>query len=172
MAEDTRICLGAIAGAHGVRGDVRLKSFCAEPADIAAYGPLETEGRDRRFAVRLLKPVKEGFAARLEGVATREAAEALRGTRLYVERTRLPRLPDDEFYHADLVGLEVRDTGGTRLGRVRAIHDHGAGDVIELHDGPAAGLMLPFTRWAVPTVDLAAGVMVADPPPEDEEEEP
>ncbi|MEO0761137.1 MAG: ribosome maturation factor RimM, partial [Pseudomonadota bacterium] len=95
MAEDTRICLGAIAGAHGVRGDVRLKSFCAEPADIAAYGPLETEGRDRRFAVRLLKPVKEGFAARLEGVATREAAEALRGTRLYVERTRLPRLPDD-----------------------------------------------------------------------------
>ncbi|MEL6197090.1 MAG: ribosome maturation factor RimM [Pseudomonadota bacterium] len=176
MADDqsaSRVCVGAIAGAFGVRGEVRLKSFCAEPAAIATYGPVESEDGARRFRVRITRPLKGGLAARLSDVATREAAEALKGTRLYVGRDRLPALPDDEFYHADLIGLEVRDTGGALLGRVRAIHDHGAGDVLEIAEGPAAGMTLPFTRWAVPTVDLAAGVLVADPPedtaePEDE----
>ncbi|MEM6489877.1 MAG: ribosome maturation factor RimM, partial [Pseudomonadota bacterium] len=133
MVEDgiKRVCVGAIAGAHGVRGDVRLKSFCADPAAIAAYGPVENEDGTRRFAIALGRPIKEGFAARLTGVDTRDAAEALRGTRLYVPRAALPALDDEEYYHADLIGLEVRDTGGARLGRVRAIYDHGAGDVIE-----------------------------------------
>ncbi|MEO1531929.1 MAG: ribosome maturation factor RimM, partial [Pseudomonadota bacterium] len=104
----------------------------------------------------------------LSGVATREAAEALKGTRLHVPRSRLPRLPDDEFYHADLIGLAVQDTGGAPLGRVHAVHDHGAGDMLEVRgEGPA--LLLPFTRWAVPTVDLTAGLLIADPPAEAED---
>lgn len=159
-----RVCVGAVAGAFGVRGEARLKSFCADPEAIGTYGPLEDES-GRRFEIRLTRPVKGGFAARLSGVATREAAEALRGTRLYAPRDRLPPLPEDEFYHADLVGLDVVDTGGSPLGRVRAIHDHGAGDILEVR-GPGGGeLLLPFTEAVVPTVDVAAGRIVADPPP-------
>ncbi|MXU66830.1 ribosome maturation factor RimM [Oceanomicrobium pacificus] len=160
-----RICVGAIAGAFGVRGEVRLKSFCAEPAAIADYAPLTTEDGSRRFSVRLVRPVKSAFAARLGGVSTREEAEALKGTRLYAERSALPALPDDEFYHSDLIGLEVVDSGGERLGRVRAIHDHGAGDLLEVFGpGLRTTLLLPFTREVVPTVDLTAGRIIADPP--------
>lgn len=161
----TLVCVGAVAGAWGVKGDVRLKSFCAEPEAIATYGPLFTEDGGRSFTLRLGGPVKGGFSARLSGVATREAAEALRGTRLHAPRDRLPPLEDDEFYHADLIGLEVLDVGGRRLGRVRAVHDHGAGDVLDI--APAAGgrdLLLPFTQATVPNVDLAAGRLIADPP--------
>ena len=157
-----RICVGAIAGSFGVRGEVRLKSFCAEPSDIAAYGPLFAED-GRSFRVTLTRPVAGGLGARLSGVATKEEADALRGTSLYVDRTRLPSLGDDEFYHADLIGLEVRDTGGAPLGRVAAVLNHGAGDILEITGG-AEPLLLPFTRAAVPTVDLAAGRIVADPP--------
>jgi len=160
-----RVCLGAVAGAFGVQGEVRLKSFCAAPDDIAAYGPLTTEDGARRFEVTLVKPVKAGFAARLSGVRTKEEADALRGTRLYAPREALPPLDDDEYYHADLIGLEVRDTGGGLLGHVRAIHDHGAGDLLEVHGpGLRETVLLPFTRAAVPTVDLAGGRIVADPP--------
>ena len=160
-----RVCVGAVAGAFGVRGEVRLKSFCAEPADIAAYGPLSTEDGARRFEVTLIRPVKTGYAARLSGVATKEAADALRGTRLYAPRGALPALPDDEFYHADLVGLVAHDTGGTRLGTVAAVLDHGAGDLLELRGpGLAAPVLVPFTRAIVPTVDLAAGRVIIDPP--------
>jgi 16S rRNA processing protein RimM len=156
-------CVGAIAGAFGVQGEVRLKSFCAEPAAIAGYGPLLTDD-GRSFAVRITRPIAGAFAARLTGVATREAAEALKGTRLYVPRDRLPPLPEDEFYHADLVGLAVVDTGGAALGTVRAVLDHGAGDILEIARPGAPDLLLPFTRAAVPTVDLAARRIVADPP--------
>ena len=163
--EERRVCVGAIAGAFGVRGEVRLKSFCAEPEDVAAYGPLETEDGARRYEVTLVKPVKNGFAARLSGVTTKEQADALRGTRLYAGRDALPALGEDEFYHADLIGLEVRDTGGTLLGHVRAVHDHGAGDLLEVHGpGLKQTVLLPFTRDVVPTVDLAGGRLVADPP--------
>ena len=160
-----RVCLGAVAGAFGVRGEVRLKSFCAEPEAIAAYGPLTDESGMRRFEVTLVKPVKAGFAARLSGVDTKEEADALRGTRLYAGREALPALGEDEFYHADLIGLEVRDTGGALLGHVRAVHDHGAGDLLEVHGpGLKQTVLLPFTRAAVPTVDLSGGRIVADPP--------
>lgn len=159
-SDDKPVCVGAIAGAFGVRGEARVKSFCAEPAAIAGYGPLSTED-GRSFDLRITREVKGGFAARLSGVATREQAEALRGTRLYAPRDRLPAPDEEEYYHADLIGLEVVDTGGAVLGRVRAIHDFGAGDVIEI-TGPRE-LMLPFTRAAVPTVDIAAGRLVADP---------
>lgn len=162
-----RVCVGAIAGAFGVRGEVRLKSFCTVPEDITAYGPLTTEDGSRSFAVRLTRPVTGGLGARLSGVETREQAEALRGTTLWAPRAALPSLPDDEFYHADLIGLPVFDPGGAPLGTVRAIFDHGAGDIVEVA-GPGGTLLLPFTRAVVPTVDLAAGRIVADPPESDE----
>ncbi|WP_296764279.1 ribosome maturation factor RimM [Sediminimonas sp.] len=162
---DPMICVGAIAGAFGVHGEVRLKCFTARPDDIADYAPLLTENGEIAFDIQVERPVKNGFAVRLSGVETREAAEALRGVRLYVPRARLPALPDDEFYHVDLIGLEVVDTGGATLGRVRAVHDHGAGDLLEVHaPGHTDTVLLPFTRAAVPTVDLAAGRIVADPP--------
>ena len=162
-----RICLGVITGAFGVRGEVRVKSFCAEPAAIADYGPLSDESGRHRYTLTLQRPVKGGYAARLSGITTRDHAEALKGTRLYVPRDRLPALPDDEFYHADLLGLEVVDPGGQPLGRIRAVHDHGAGDILEIAGPDGQDLLVPFTREAVPTVDLAAGRVVVDPPPED-----
>lgn len=160
-----RVCVGAIAGAFGVRGEVRLKSFCADPAAIATYGPLWTEDGGRSFAISLTGSVPQGFSARLSGVAGREAAEALRGVRLYADRARLPATGEDEFYHADLIGLPVQDTGGAVLGRVRAVMNHGASDILEV-EGPAGVILLPFTHAVVPTVDLGRGVIVADPPAE------
>ncbi|MFT3972868.1 MAG: ribosome maturation factor RimM [Amaricoccus sp.] len=166
MAEPANhTCVGALAGAFGVHGEVRLKSFCAEPAAIASYAPLVTED-GRSFGVRLLRPIPGAFAARLSGVLTREQAEALKGLRLYAPRDRLPPLEDDEFYHADLIGLAVFDTGGAEIGRVRAVLDHGAGDILEVARPGAAELLVPFTRAAVPTVDLAGGRLVVDPPSE------
>ena len=160
-----RVCVGAVAGAYGVRGEVRLKSFCADPAAIGSYGALWSEDGARSFEVTLGAPVAQGFAARLGGVRSREQAEALRGLRLFVDRARLPGLPDDEFYHADLIGLQVFDTGGAPLGRVKAVLNHGAGDLLELvTPGQTGAVLLPFTRAIVPTVDLAAGRIVADPP--------
>lgn len=165
-----RICVGAIAGAFGVRGEVRLKSFTSEPSDIAAYGPLWSEDGKRSFTVRLTRPVTGGLGARLAGVETREDAEALKGATLWADRDRLPKLPDDEFYHTDLIGLAVHDAGGVLIGKVRAIYDHGAGDILEIHGpGLKQALLLPFTRAFVPTVDLAAGRIIADPPEEEAE---
>lgn len=165
MTRPDRVCVGAIAGAFGVQGEVRLKSFCAEPAAIGDYGPLYTEDGSRSFKVKLTRPLAGGLGARLSGVATKEEADALKGTNLYADRDRLPRLPDDEFYHADLIGLEVRDPGGAALGDVLAVHNHGAGDILEIRvTGRAAPLLLPFTLSNVPTVDLAAGILVVDLP--------
>ena len=162
---DTRICVAAIAGAFGVRGDVRLKSFCAEPEALAEYGPLATEDGARRFTVTVTGRIKGGLSARLSGVTSKEAADALRGTRLYAPRDALPSLPDDEFYHADLIGLAVADTGGAELGHVRAVLNHGAADLLEVHGpGRKTTVLVPFTRAIVPTVDLAAGRIVVDPP--------
>lgn len=160
-----RVCVGAVAGAYGVRGEVRLKSFCAQPEAIASYGPLWSEDGLRSFDVTLGPSVAQGFAARLAGVQSREQADALRGVRLFADRDRLPGLLDDEFYYADLIGLQVFDTGGAPLGRVKAVLNHGASDLLELvTPGQKGAVLLPFTRAIVPTVDLAAGRIVADPP--------
>lgn len=162
-----RICIGAIAGAFGIAGEVRLKSFCSQPEDIASYGPLYSEDGTRQFRVTLTRPVAGGYGARIAGVTTREEAEALRGTSLFIDRTRLPSLPDDEFYHADLIGLEAVDTGGEPLGKVTAIHNHGAGDIIEISSTRhKSALLLPFTKLIVPNVDLAAGRLIVDLPEE------
>jgi 16S rRNA processing protein RimM len=160
-----RICVGAIAGSYGVAGEVRLKSFCAEPAAIADYGALYTEDGTRSFTIRLTRVVAGGLGARMSGVATKEQGDALKGTSLYADRARLPHLPDDEFYHADLIGLEARDTGGAVLGTVTAVHNHGAGDLLEISGkGRRDALLLPFTVAIVPTVDLKARCIVVDLP--------
>ncbi|WP_372837451.1 ribosome maturation factor RimM [Phaeovulum sp.] len=167
MSSPELICVGAIAGAFGVQGEVRLKSFCARPEDIARYAPLYSEDRARTFSVKITRPVTGGFGARLGGIATKEQADALKGATLWAEKSKLPSLPDDEFYHADLIGLEVVDTGGQRLGEVRAVHNHGAGDILEVFvPGARSALLLPFTRAIVPTVDLATRRIVVNPPEE------
>ena len=160
-----RVCVGAIAGAFGVKGEVRLKSFCAEPEAIGTYGTLTSEDGRASYDVKLTGTAKNGFTAKLSGVASKEAADRLRGVRLYAPRDRLPELPDDEFYHADLINLTVLDTGGQELGKVRAVLNHGAGDLLEVHGpGLKSPVLLPFTKAAVPTVDLASGRIIADPP--------
>jgi 16S rRNA processing protein RimM len=160
-----RICVGAIAGSFGLQGEVRLKSFCSTPEAIATYGELTTEDGKRSFNVKLTRPVANGLGARLTGITTKEQADALKGTSLYADRTKLPSLPDDEYYHTDLIGMEVRDTGGAVIGTLQAVHNHGAGDLLEIMGpGMKTALLLPFTRAIIPTVDLAARRIVADLP--------
>ena len=162
---DDRICVGSIGGAYGVQGEVRIKSFCAVPEDIESYAPLTTEDGSRSFTLAILRPIKNGFAGRIAEVATKEQADALKGTQLYASRDQLPTLPDDEYYYTDLIGLEVFDTGGAPLGHVKSVQNHGASDLLEVHaPGATATVLLPFTRAAVPTVDLSARRIVADPP--------
>lgn len=165
MTREDRVCVGVIAGAFGVQGEVRVKSYCTEATDIASYGPLSTRDGGRSFTLRLTRPVAGGLGVRLSGVTTKEQADALRGAELYVDRARLPKLPDDEFYYSDLVGLEVRDPGGVVIGKVTAVHNHGAGDFLEIAaPGRKSALLLPFTLATVPTVDVAGGCLVADLP--------
>lgn len=160
-----RICVGAIAGSFGVSGEVRLKSFCAEPEALADYGPLFTEDGKTSYIVTLTRPVAGGLGARMTGITTKEQADALKGVSLFVDRARLPNLPDDEFYHSDLIGLEVRDTGGAEVGKVIAVHNHGAGDLLEINaPGRKQAMLLPFTMANVPTVDLTSGRIVVDLP--------
>lgn len=159
------ICVGVISGAFGVQGEVRLKSFTANPEALADYAPLSTEDGSRSFDVQITRSIAAGFAARLSGVRDKEDADALRGTRLYAPRDRLPSLPDDEYYHTDLIGLDVFDTGGGPLGQVRNVLNHGAGDLLEIAPaGQSPTVLLPFTLMSVPTVDLASRRIVADPP--------
>ena len=159
------ICVGSIGGAFGVRGEVRIKSFCAIPEDIEKYSPLMSEDGTETFNLAIVRPIKNGFAVRIAEVATKEDADALKGVGLYAHRGQLPSLPDDEYYHADLIGLEVFDTGGASLGKVKSVQNHGASDLLELHvPGASQTVLLPFTLAVVPTVDLDAGRIIADPP--------
>ena len=162
--EDARICLGIITGAHGVRGRVRIKSFTAEPQAIAGYGALETETGDRRFALEITGEGKGVLIARIDGIDDRDAAERLKGTRLYVRRAALPPPEAEEFYQADLVGLEALRSDGTPMGRVSAVHDFGAGASLEIEDAAGKSLLVPFTRSAVPQIDIAGGRLVIVPP--------
>ena len=168
-----RVCIGAIAGAFGVRGEAKIKSFTAQPEAIATYGSLESEDGARRFDLAITRSVKGGFSARLSGVATREEAEALKGTRLYVARDVLPPPDEDEFYYADLLGLSVETLEGELLGKIKAVQEFGAGDMIEYlpAEGGESGL-LPFTRDVVPTVDMAGKRILVVPPVETSERTP
>ncbi len=165
MAQSDLICIAAIIGAFGIKGEMRVKSFCANPADLDAFGPLSNEDGSEAYDLRVIGPIKGGFACRIKGVQYKDQADALKGIRLYTNRDNLPSLPDDEFYHADLVGLDVFDTGGEKLGQITAVHDHGAGDFLEITGkGIKNTVLLPFTQDAVPTVDLGAGRIITDPP--------
>ncbi len=160
-----KICVGAISGSFGVNGEIRLKSFCADPETIADYSPLTDEKGTRKFVISISKPVKNGFAASVEGITTKEQADALRGVRLFASRDQLPTISDDEFYHADLIGLTVLDVGGAVLGKVHAVQNHGASDLLEIiPNGPSDTVLLPFTNAVVPTVDLAGMRIIVDPP--------
>ena len=168
---DTRVCMGVVGAPHGVRGAVRIKSFTDEPAAVAGYGALEDESGQRQFKLQVIGAAKgDGMViAKLSGVADRDRAEALRGLRLYLPRAALPPTGDDEFYHADLVGLAAVLEDGTRLGTVIAVHDFGAGDMLEIAPESSQGqggppVLVPFTRAAVPVVDVKGGKVVLDPP--------
>ena len=166
QAPEGLVCLGEVLGAHGVLGAVRIKSFAMNVSDIAAYGPLQSEDGGTHFELTVRGVSRGAVLAEIEGIDRREAAAALRGTRLYVRREALPETEEDEFYHADLIGLTARTANGEAYGVVRGIYDYGAGDVIEIEREKDASILFPFTRENVPEIDLAAGCLVIDPPAE------
>ncbi|MGE0747393.1 MAG: ribosome maturation factor RimM [Rhodospirillales bacterium] len=161
---ERRVVLGEIVGAQGIRGAVRIRSFTADPAAIADYGPLTDAKGERTFRLKVTGMTRGNVVATIAGIADRNAAEALRGVRLCIAREALPDAGDDEFYQEDLIGLAVETADGARLGTVRAVVNYGAGDMLEVDRGRGATVLLPFTREAVPTVDVAGGRVVAAPP--------
>ncbi len=160
-----RVLVGVVGAAQGVRGEVRIKSFTAEPRDIGAYGPLTDADGRRSFVVQALRVLKgDMLVVRFAGIDDRDAAAALTHTELYVPRDRLPPPAPDEFYHVDLIGLRAEDEGGARLGRIRGVVNHGAGDILEIEpDAGGDSLLVPFTLAFVPVVDFAAGRVVVAP---------
>jgi 16S rRNA processing protein RimM len=159
MAASTtaRICVAKIGAAHGVRGEIRLWPFTEDPMAVADYGPLESQDGARRFEIAQMRAAKDHLVARFKGIETRDAAEALVGVELYVPRAQLPTPDEDEFFHADLVGLAAVSPDGETVGEIVAVHNFGAGDLIELK--PVQGgqtMLLPFSKAVVPEIDLAA----------------
>ena len=158
------VLLGVVIGASGLKGEVKVKTFTQSPDKIGAYGVLQAKD-GRKFAVLRVRAAKENeTVVALEGVMNRNAAEALKGLELFVSRVALPEAGTDEFYHADLVGLRAEDSEGRTLGKVSAIHNYGAGDVIEIKRDDGDSLLLPFTREIVPEIHIAEGyILVAEP---------
>jgi len=164
-----RILLGSIAGAHGIRGEVLIKTFTASPENIGAYGPLSDESGARKFEIETARASPKGVVARVRGVADRNGAEALKGVDLYIDRDRLPAAAEGEFYHADLIGLTAVDHDGKPMGEIVAVQNYGAGDLLEIRlAGAGKTELVPFTDDAVPEVDIAARrVVVVLPRTED-----
>ncbi|MDA1091291.1 MAG: ribosome maturation factor RimM [Proteobacteria bacterium] len=152
-----RVCIGAIAGVRGLKGEVRIKSFTADPNDVAAYGPVSTEDGETSYRIKVTAHAKGLVIARLDGIADRDAAEALKGARLYVAKDVLPEPEEGEYYHADLIGLTAETEDGEHLGTVKAVHNFGASDILEIGaggDNDKDDLMVPFTADTVPVVDI------------------
>ena len=168
----SQICVARIGAAHGVRGAVRLWTFTEDPLAVKDYGPLTTKDGTRQFEVTQARAAKDHLVATLKGVATREDAERLNGLELYIPRDRLPETDDDEYYHTDLIGLAAVNTANEPLGRVVALHNFGAGDIIEIAPPHGPTMLLPFTNAVVPTVDLAGGRVVIELPEEVEGDDP
>jgi 16S rRNA processing protein RimM len=166
MAVTAPICVARIGAAHGVRGAVKLWTFTEDPLAVKHYGPLTTKDGARQFEVTHVREAKDHLVATLKGIATREDAERLNGLELYVARDKLPETDEDEYYHADLIGLAAVNAADEPLGRVVAIHNFGAGDIIEIAPAKGATMLLPFTTAVVPTVDLAGGRVVIELPQE------
>jgi 16S rRNA processing protein RimM len=160
------ICIARIGAAHGVRGAVKLWTFTEDPLAVQAYGPLATKDGARQFEVTHAREAKGHLVATLKGIATREDAERLNGIELYIARDRLPATDENEYYHADLIGLAAVNAAQEPLGRVVAIHNFGAGDIIEIAPPQGATMLLPFTNAVVPSVDLAGGRVVIELPEE------
>lgn len=163
-ADEKLVCVGQIGAPHGVRGEVRLKAFTADPLAIRHYGTLWSEDGAHGVEIVGLRPAKDMLIARLRGVADRDAAAALRNLRLYVPRARLAPPAEDEFYHADLIGLAAVDTAGEPLGTIVAVPNYGAGDLLEIAPARGPTVLVPFTKAVVPQVDTAAGRVTLDPP--------
>jgi 16S rRNA processing protein RimM len=161
-----KICVARIGAAHGVRGAVKLWTFTEDPFAVKAYGPLSTKDGARHFEVTSAREAKDHLVATFEGVTTRDEAERLNGVELYVPREKLPATEDDEYYHADLIGLAAVTTADEPLGRVVAIHNFGAGDIIEIAPPSGTTMLLPFTNAVVPTVDIPGGRVVIELPEE------
>jgi 16S rRNA processing protein RimM len=160
------ICVARIGAAHGVRGAVKLWTFTEDPLAVQRYGPLTTKDGLRQFEVTHAREAKDHLVATLKGVATREDAKRLNGVELYVARDMLPATDEDEYYHADLIGLAAVTAANEPLGHIIAIHNFGAGDIIEIAPPHGSTMLLPFTNAVVPTVDLAAGRVVIELPAE------
>jgi 16S rRNA processing protein RimM len=162
-----RVLIARIGAAHGIKGEVRVKAYTAEPMGIGAYGPLEAPD-SKTFEVASLRPAagpaSDMLVVKFKGISDRNAAEALNGVELSVPRDRLPPAEEDEFYHADLIGLAAVAPDGTELGTVIAVHNYGAGDLLEIASKRGETVLVPFTRAAVPEVDLAAGRVIVVPP--------
>ena len=168
---DRHVVLGIITSAHGIRGEVKLKSFTEDPEAIAGYGPLATKAGGI-LEIQSLKPSKNGFIARIKGVNDRNQAEALRGTELLVERDKLPEPDNEEFYYADLIGLNAETPDGESYGKVTAVHDFGAGDLLEIQlTGASRTEVIAFTTKTVPAIEIENGRIIIVPPAEDEEED-
>jgi 16S rRNA processing protein RimM len=165
-----RVLLGQIGAAHGLRGEVRIQSYTAAPEDIAAYGPLESEDGARVFHILRVKPGKgEAVIATLKGVADRTGAEALRGSKLYAPRERLPPVEQDEYYHADLIGLTAVSPSGEQVGEVVAVQNYGAGDLLEIRlTATAKTELIPFTSEFAPSVDIQRGAVIVIMPSAEE----
>ncbi|HEY0852207.1 MAG TPA: ribosome maturation factor RimM [Bradyrhizobium sp.] len=165
------VCVARIGAAHGVRGAVKLWTFTEDPLAVQSYGPLMTKDGARQFEIANAREANDHLVATFKGIATRNDAEKLNGIELYVPREKLPAIDDDEYYHADLIGLAAVNAADEPLGRVVAIHNFGAGDIIEIAPPKGATILLPFTNAVVPTVDIAGGRVVIDLPQEIEGEE-
>jgi 16S rRNA processing protein RimM len=163
-----RVCVAQFGAAHGVRGEVRLKSFTADPMDVTRYGDLEAEDGSRSFRIEAARPQKDMLVVRLAGVRDRNTAETLTHLKLFVPRDRLPAAEEGEFYYADLIGLAATTRDGAPVGTVIAVHDFGAGDILEIKPASGPSIMIPFTEAAVPVVDIAGRTLVVDPPAETE----
>ncbi len=164
-AQQERVCIGAIAGVRGLKGEVRIKSFTADSGDVAAYGPVSTDDGDKTYQINVTAHAKGLVIARLDGIKDRTAAEALKGTKLYVPKDVLPEAEDGEYYHADLIGLTAETGDGAGIGTIKAVHNFGAGDILEIDAGDN-DMMIPFTTDTVPEVDIENGRIVVNPPPE------
>ena len=175
-ADKNRLLLGRIGAAHGIKGEVRITPYTGEPLAIAGYGPLDTNKPGVRIEIASARSSGNVVIARIKGVADRNEAEKLNGIELYIDRARLPETDDeDDFYHADLIGLEARLTDGRVIGEVISLPNFGAGDILEVRDGQSGDTFLfPFTRLVVPEVHVKDGYLVIDPPLESEpgDEEP
>jgi len=166
------VCVARIGAAHGVRGAVKLWTFTEDPLAVQSYGPLMTKDGARQFEIANVREAKDHLVATFKGIATRNDAEKLNGIELYVPREKLPATNDDEYYHADLIGLAAVNAADEPLGRVVGIHNFGAGDIIEIAPPRGATMLLPFTNAVVPTVDIAGGRVVIELPQEIDGEGP